>query len=174
MNGERKPVLVLLAAALALILPACSGDGASDGGGGEKDRKEPGASSHDVGQRVTTGAGNKATVHAYEQPYRAKDREEQLDPGNEFASIDVETCAGSEDAATDPRQWQLLMPDNRRPEPELYALPIREPEFPAAPLPAGECVRGWITFQVPTGTRAADVVNVAADPQISWNVGSDQ
>jgi hypothetical protein len=171
-NGDGKPVLVLLVAALALILSACSGDGAGDGGGGEKDGKEPGASSHDVGQRVTTGAGNKVTVHAYEQPYR--DREEQLDPGTEFASIDVEACAGSEDAATDPRQWQLLMPDNRRPEPELYALPIREPQFPAAPLPAGECVRGWITFQVPTGVRAEEVVNVAADRRISWSASSDQ
>lgn len=166
-------------AVTACVLAALSGCGSGSGGGVEARSETTGspavkASALELGKRFETSGGNSAIAHAYKQPFSAPDRVDLLDAGNEFASVDVEVCAGANttNAVTTPDLWQLEMPDNRRPKPLTYALPIRDPEFPNGPLAAGECVRGWVTFQAPKGVRASDVVLASTNPAGKWTVPS--
>lgn len=75
----------------------------------------------------------------------------------QFAAADIEGCAAASataGASLNPFDFRLQMPDNTR----LSATPgWREPSLNATTLVAGDCVRGWVTFEVPVGQLPATV-----------------
>jgi hypothetical protein len=67
--------------------------------------------------------------------------------------MDVEQCATTDSAYANEHQFSVSAPDNVRYQPQP---PWREPGWrTAGNLFAGDCVRGWVTFQVPAGQRPA-------------------
>jgi hypothetical protein len=127
-----------------------------------------------MGTAGKTPRGNTITVHSYEQPatgissYRSPQG-----AGNEFAAIDVEACATSGQASTvNSFNFKLQMPDNTRRD----VTSGKDPALNFTNLAANDCVRGWVTFEVPAGQRAAYVtyddssLSTGGTP-LKWTVG---
>jgi|SRR5215203_1831430 len=98
-------------------------------------------------------------VYSYQDDVQANTGFESiLQPGNKFAAIDVESCNRDSDApiGVDAFEFALVMPDNTRIQPT--GLPAVEPDLHnLATLQRGECIRGWISFEVPQESNPAGV-----------------
>lgn len=126
-----------------------------------------------VGDRVESALGNFVTVYSYEQPAAPNNEFLEPGPGNEFAVADIEACLGVDppDGNTigvNPFDFELIMPDNTR---RQAAFAVRDPALNFTELfAAGDCVRGFVSFEVPVGVRPSQIVDLLTDPQIRWNV----
>lgn len=92
----------------------------------------------------------------------------EADPGTRFMAIDVEGCAGPEAAHFNPMDFEFQMADNTRLEPTIG---VREPALDYADVLPGDCLRGWVTFQVPNGSGPAAVMYEGAGyprPIVKW------
>lgn len=129
-----------------------------------------------VGDTAILKDGAKVIVHAYEQP--ATGLNQYITPqtaGDIFVAIDAEGCAGSNAGSNiqiNPFWFNLKMPDNTRVQPSIGA---KNPALNATPLTQqGDCARGWVTFEVPSAQRAAQVVfdaNTSNGPvDLRWTV----
>lgn len=89
--------------------------------------------------------------------------------------IDVEGCAGPTDdtsglRAINPFDFELQMPDHTRIQADV---PVREPALNYVDLAlAGDCARGFITYQVPQGQRPIFIENTLTNPKVRWIVPS--
>lgn len=168
-----------------LLLGAC----ASDSNGGPKAAEEATTTapirnttttetstklpeSFPIGTRVETTRGNFFTLHAYEQPVPSRNEFLQPDPGNEFASADVEFCRGAPTDENDfftsvgPEGFELQMGDNTR---RSFGVGIREPTLDSTEVPSvGDCVRGWVTYEVPVGIRPKFLICLQTDPLVKF------
>jgi hypothetical protein len=114
------------------------------------------ASENPIGTEVRTEAGNTVVVYAYEG--RTTAGPSSPPPGKVFAAADVGGCAGPEgvELGLNPFDFELQMPDNTRLQPSYSG--SKEPRLRSSPLPPGECIRGWITFEVPQATKAKAII----------------
>ncbi len=120
-----------------------------------------------VGDTAVTQAGNEITVHSYERV--PPDDTFQPEPGFEFAAADVEGCAAEDiegSAGLNPLDFALQMPDNTRLQADIG---VKEPPLNDTTLPPGDCVRGFVTFQVPEGQKPTNVIYTASSI-IKWAV----
>lgn len=120
-----------------------------------------------VGDAAATSSGNEITIHGFE--YVPADDFNQPEPGFRFAAIDAEGCANpdSETSANlSPYDFSLQMPDNTRLNGDFFA---REPALEATTVLPGDCVRGWVTYQIPEGEAPASVVFTGSSI-IKWAV----
>ncbi len=109
-----------------------------------------------VGETASTDAGNEITVHSYE--YVPPTDIWQPDPGFEYAAADIEGCASPNlegSAGFNPFDFGLQMPDNTRLQPDIG---VKEPTLNDTTLTPGDCVRGYVTFQVPQGQVPTSVI----------------
>lgn len=101
-----------------------------------------------------------ATAVAYRQPLRSSSTPERA--GFVFAGLDAKLCMvqtpDGEPANVTSEPWTLTFGDATTTEP-VTALPraFSVALYPdvSKPLAPGECVRGWIVFEVPKGKRPA-------------------
>lgn len=111
------------------------------------------------GDTVTFPSGDSVTLHSYTSPVQSEERFWQPQPGKQFATIDVEGCAGSSAgngyATLNPFYFSLQMPDNTRLGLTIPA--VIRPDLNHTNLEPGECVRGFVSFQVPQGTTPSYV-----------------
>ncbi len=137
-----------------------------------------------VGDKIQSALGNVETVYAYEQPsppvqFRTPDA------GMEFAAADIELCVNA-DLTKDPDtgaaippdkqyvsatpfDYELMMPDNTRLQPTFGA---REPGLNATNIERGQCLRGWVAWQVPVGVRPVSIIDTkTGPPSIQWRIG---
>lgn len=125
-----------------------------------------------IGDRVETGRGNFITLHAFEQPV-APPQYSEPSAGNEYAAADVEFCAAvppPDDTGTNvypvgPGDFELAMKDNTR---RSFDIGIKEPAMNYTDVAVDDCLRGWITYQVPAGQRPASLVILQTDPPIRF------
>ncbi|MEX1254911.1 MAG: DUF4352 domain-containing protein [Dehalococcoidia bacterium] len=129
-----------------------------------------------IGDKVEASGGISLIVYSYDAPVTSANEFSRPDPGNIFAAIDVEMCTGAnppESASVNPFDFRLQMPDNSRLEPGISA---KEPELNSTNLLANDCVRGWVTFEVPEGVAPQFVVYEGYDADfdpliIKWSIG---
>jgi hypothetical protein len=117
-----------------------------------------------VGDTISATNGNSFTVYSYVPSFETGNQFEVPKPGNVFAAIDVQECAGSSGSSANPFDWALRMPDNSRITPSAG---WKDPPLNAVNLAAGDCVRGWVTFEVPQGITPAFVV-LTNSTNIRW------
>lgn len=193
-------VFSLLAAALAVLFAACSGDDVDTGARVEEAQDQvedatdtpvesttpPAESDEDdsdssaptdqfsIGETAETAIGNLLTIHTYEAPFTDPTGLWTPDPGMVFATIDVEGCTDpeGEGGSLNPFDFRLQMPDNTRLDADVG---VREPPLNHTELPPGDCVRGWVTFQVQEGITPATVNFETFDAEgravvIKWQV----
>lgn len=95
-----------------------------------------------------------------------------LEPGNKFSAIDVEGCNRDSDAgiSIDAFEFSLSMPDNTRVQPT--GLPAVQPDMHnPVTLQRGECIRGWLSFQVPQETSPTIVLfNSKSGSTARWDI----
>ncbi len=109
----------------------------------------PEASVAKLGDRVDTAQGN-VTVYAYENP--AVPPGATPHPGNVFADIDAEGCAGPSagpNTGIGPQFFYLQIGQSAY-HPVGTA---KEPALRATKLASGQCARGWVTFEIPQGAK---------------------
>jgi hypothetical protein len=158
-----KYVLVLIALALVSLSAACSPSNAAMAGS-DADGKHNVTSSPAKGPRLVLGEtattadnGTTLAVLSYESPVTVKNA--KPDRGFEFTSIEVKGCAGPDSENSlmhiGPGAFALRLQDSARLQPEEFSegAKVKEPALQSMnPLP-GECGRGFVTFQTPTGER---------------------
>ena len=121
-----------------------------------------------VGETASTDAGNEITVRSYE--YVPPTDIWQPEPGFEYNAADVEACASpSTEGSVDlnPAAFNLQMPDNTRLETDVG---VKEPSLDFTTLPPGDCVRGFVTFQVPQSETPAYFLFAGSSTIIKWAV----
>ncbi len=121
-----------------------------------------------VGDKIDYENGASIQVFVYEQPVAGAVFDPE--PGNEYAVIDVEVCAGSEEVSYNTFGFVLIAADNRRYDASFGA---REPTLGSGDLPAGSgCVRGWVSFEVPQGQRPTTLLwDYFGWEQSRWAIG---
>lgn len=103
-----------------------------------------------VGKTVQFGGRDKVTVHAYKV---SADVDPLLaDEDGQYVAVDVEACGNG---TLDPDDFELAHRDHTRSEPEAFA--VQEPELDRTRLD-GDCVRGWITYDIADQGRPRFVV----------------
>jgi Domain of unknown function (DUF4352) len=131
-----------------------------------------GAGAIALGQTGKTASGNSVTVFSYEQPASGLPGFLQPQtPGDGFAAIDVQACAtGGSQGMFNPFDLTLQMPDNTR----RQETSGKQPALNVTTLNPSDCVRGWITYEVPANQRAASVVYSPASAGVTtvlkWTV----
>jgi len=118
-----------------------------------------------------TPSGRTVTLLTYDQPWTSTDKYGFVKPadGKEFATIDLKGCAGPADdpRGFNPFDFTLAMSDSTRIETAIVG---RDPSLHSAPLQANDCIRGWVTFEVPAGQRPVAVVYTSGRNSAKWVV----
>ncbi len=177
-----KHVLVLIMLALASLSAACDTNTAASTGSGAEEKKITSSPARDprlvLGDTATTAKnGTTLTVLSYESPSTVKGARPER--GFEFSAIEVKGCAGpnSENSLMQigPEAFVLRLSDGTRLQPEGSdeKAKVKEPALQSMnPLP-GECGRGFVTFQTPTGERPELVLydeQFVLKKSIAWKV----
>lgn len=117
----------------------------------------PVGSTQTIPTNPTIGVGGRATVYAVDQAVPPSQFDSDAGLGT---AMDIEVCVdapGKVSAAP----WTVTDGSNGRYKPDLGAMDARKPEYPneyqPVALNAGECVRGWLTMDVPSGTQLTSV-----------------
>jgi hypothetical protein len=111
-------------------------------------------------EQTAADTGMRVTVYAVQVPV-TPDRPLIVPPdeGNQVGVVDLQVCAGGESAEANIADLKVKTSDNRQWSTWFERQTVTEPAFPAAQIvPAGECVRGWVPFQIPTGASVAQVL----------------
>jgi hypothetical protein len=107
----------------------------------------------DVNGHATKGKAS-VTLHSYLQPWVDTQPGGHLTPdGFEEANLDVEVCDVGQTPITYNAvvgEWTLELPDHRRLSTDIIGAPS---ELASGDLQAGDCIRGGVYFQVPSGQR---------------------
>jgi uncharacterized protein DUF4352 len=120
-----------------------------------------------MGMTVDTTKGS-VTVHTFVEPAGPGSGGTPF-PGDVFAAADVEACGGpTADSRTGitPAAFHLEIGHFSI---HPAAVDAREPGLASTPLSPGKCVRGWITFEVPGGSKVAYVI-FAGSKVVAWRV----
>jgi hypothetical protein len=126
--------LLVVAVAAAVALPAAPAEA----------KTKP--SSPTVGSTIKTRRVN-VTLRAYRQPV-----------GADAAAINVAVCnTTSSTQAVGPYQFFLETPDRQLVFP-AKTIETPRPQLRATPVTQHHCTRGWVSYRVPAGVRAASVV----------------
>jgi hypothetical protein len=109
---------------------------------------------------LVSNDGVTVTVFAYQNPpTNLQPLEVPPDAGYEIAVVEAEVCAGEADTTIHPQNFRLLTDENKLWEPWDVPQAATTPALPGpGTLPAGECRRGWITYEIPTDAVITDVV----------------
>ncbi len=135
------------------------------------DRKQEANQSNNlnVGDTAKLGEG-RIRVYQYYGQVPAQNDFMRPKGGMEFGAIDVEGCANNDAQrfSLNPFYFNLQMPDNTRSE---STMPAAEPELNHTELAPGECVRGYVTFEVPQGqTPIAIYFKPMGGESARWNI----
>jgi hypothetical protein len=117
------------------------------------------------GQKMTS------TAYAYKQPVAQKAPPPDQD-GFEWGAADVEVCAKGTGYLNN-GAWVLVYADHTRIQPSSIGYQqFPEPEYPSGDtdVTIGQCIRGWITYPVPTGKRPVAVHYQPQGFQADWQV----
>lgn len=118
-----------------------------------------------LGTEIRTALGNTVTVYAYE-PLPMERSFPTPSAGNGYAAVEVGGCVSTGSEGPDPQYFDLVLPDWSRLRPTFA---LKQPALRATRLAVGECIRGWITFEVPTSTRPQAVV-FNASSLVRWAI----
>lgn len=112
-----------------------------------------------------------STVYAYKQPVAKTAPRPDEQKGYEWGAVDVKVCVNkhytADDISVSNSPWVLVYADNTQIEASSTGYDsFPEPKYPWGDkaLAPGRCVRGWITFPVPTKKRPV-AVEYAADSE---------
>lgn len=118
-----------------------------------------------LGKRATTAKGS-VIAYTYDASVSGQ---ASPDPDMKFVAFDVEGCAGQKANAQTGLQPESFYLQIGRDSYHPLAEGVRKPALHATVLAPGKCVRGWVTFQIPT-TAKPQYLFVRTVPRIAWSV----
>lgn len=132
------------------------------------------ATNYRVGDKVVTAHHNTVQLVQFVRPAPITNEFLTPDPGSNFAAALVEACEGQTDLPSvevNPFDFVLVLDDHSRVQtsvadaetPPLHDTTLSGP---------GDCVRGWVTYTVPTAQKVVEVVDTIAVPQLRWEVNA--
>jgi hypothetical protein len=97
------------------------------------------------------------TLHAYREVVTSRRSTETVPAGSAVTAIDVEICNRSTGVLPVRRsQFFIGTPDAPLVFPSTFAAP--RPQLNTKPVARHRCLRGWVSYVVPTGTRATSAI----------------
>lgn len=107
------------------------------------------------------------TIYSLEDNAVPEDRHSHPKDGKRYMVADVEGCANNNaqpnSVEMNPFYFEMQMPDNTRVKPNISEW---EPALHQQELSPGDCVRGFVTYQVPIGQAPKYIhFDMAAEPQ---------
>lgn len=120
------------------------------------------AQEYRIGEEATTPKGNTMTVVSVDRDFRPYPPR----PDRGYLAAEVTGCNRPDlptPVAMKPIAFELQMDDGTR----VGALLVggKEPALTGSPSVAGECVRGWVSFEFPAGARPRYIAYYTED----WN-----
>jgi len=122
-----------------------------------------------VGTKIRVSNGS-VKFWGYEQPVSADGTgKDPADPGQEYAAVDVEACStATRKQQVTPFMFTLVLPEGSK---EHATVTVKQPPMYSALLSKGDCTRGWVTFEVPQGSRATQLTfGVPGGTPSKWKV----
>lgn len=124
-----------------------------------------------IGDTISFDNGMSVTLHAIERDIT--DDIFQPEAGNTYVALDVEVCAGpnvpvGSTVSANPYDFQFLLADNTRLDPTVG---VKEPALNATDLLAGDCIRSWASFEVPTTATTTEVRYQGYDWEFEQMIG---
>ncbi|MCU0267156.1 MAG: hypothetical protein MUF83_00775 [Acidimicrobiales bacterium] len=177
LEGDAEPSRVIDECASFLESPGStggsSGPGTTADGGAADATGEDTAVSGLLGEARQLPGGGTVTVHAVAFPAApTRPPAAPVLDGRTLAAVDVEVCA----PASEPVQGggglvTVRVADGAVVSSWSADQPV-EPALPdQADVPAGSCIRGWVSFEVAAGTPVAEVFYAAGAEPLSWVFG---
>ncbi|MGS0685444.1 hypothetical protein ACVBEQ_09900 [Nakamurella sp. GG22] len=98
------------------------------------------------------------TVHGY-APFTSDNRLEQPDANTLTVALDAEVCTSVANTVQSEDRWVLVDSNNGRYQPEVSMVGVPKPEYPyfSEKLTAGECIRGYIPFTIPSDAKITTI-----------------
>lgn len=120
---------------------------------------------------VVNPGSHRVIAHTWKAPVRSTNQFNVPDAGHQFAAAEVEACAGPAGDRIGPNsfEWAVAMPDNTRFQPANPA-GLQQPALQSTPLQAGECVRGWVNFEVPTSPAPRFIIYSSGGASARWRL----
>ena len=118
-----------------------------------------------VGDTIFSTDNDEFTVYQV-APVNSSNQFLQPKAGDTFVAIDVKEKAGPNGLHANPYDFALVMDDDTRYEPYIG---VKEPALNATTLGAGQAVRGWVTFEIPTTAKLVRVF-LTGSTDIFWDV----
>src|SRR5439155_8803988 len=121
-----------------------------------------------VGDKVTVGSdGGSVTVSAVEDNVSAG-RLFGAGPGQKYIAAEVKGCSGphEKNLSFEPAYFMLRLDDGTMRD---HGPGAKKPELEGGTVPAGKCLSGWVTFTVPTGAYAKQVLYDGSS-RLTWSV----
>jgi hypothetical protein len=124
-----------------------------------------------LGDKVTTAEGNTVQARTFELPIKTTGAyPPRPAAGSQFGAADIEVCAVGDARAAgrlaNPPGYSVKFSDNTEAEGSLGQ--ERKPGLPARNLVPGECVRGWVSFEIPKTERPTFVAFDFMGTAIRW------
>lgn len=87
----------------------------------------------------------------------------------QFAAAEVQECAGPAGERFSPNRFdfELAMVDNTR---VRAGVEVVAPQLASSPLLPGDCIRGWVSFEVSSAAAVRAVVYSAGNASAKWRV----
>ena len=125
-----------------------------------------------LGTTFTVNPGNRRiTAYTFRAAVESGNRFTTPKAGMAFAAAEVQECAGPAGEQFSPNRFdfELAMADNTR---VRAGIEIVAPQLAPSPLLAGDCIRGWVSFEVPASGTVTHVVYSAGNARAKWRVGA--
>lgn len=123
-----------------------------------------------LGTTFTVSPGDrKITAYTFRAPVESSNRFTTPKAGMQFAAAEVQECAGPAGERFSPNRFdfELAMGDNTR---ITAGVEIQQPQLAASPLLPGDCIRGWVSFEVPAAGVVTSVVYSSGNARAKWRV----
>lgn len=123
-----------------------------------------------IGDKVETPLGNFVTLYGVQPNVPPPDSFSAPSPGTTLYAVDVQACAGPNAASYNELYFALQMADNTKADADL--LGQKSPRLGSGVLAPGQCARGWVTFDVPTGAVPTQLIlnPLGSTTVITWKV----
>lgn len=120
---------------------------------------------------TVTPGDRKITAYALKVPVPPASTSSFSQPGAGmvFAAADVQECAGPAGEKFSPNRFdfELALSDNTR---IRAGVEVQAPQLASSPLLPGDCIRGWVSFEVPAASTIRQVVYSTGSASAKWRV----
>lgn len=123
-----------------------------------------------LGSSFTVSPGDrKITAFTFRPAVEPANRYSTPKAGMQFASVEVQECAGAAGERFSPNRFdfELALTDNTR---VRAGIEVTTPQLASSPLLPGDCIRGWVSFEVPTTGTVRHVVYSEGNASAKWLV----